>query len=102
MTASSSQRSRDLCGPEDDGLRSAAMKLLQSSDYAALRRLRCEVTEGVMIVHGVVTSYFLKQMAQTVLRQLDGIQSLRNMVEVRVTEVVQTGRHSTEHGPDSE
>jgi osmotically-inducible protein OsmY len=83
MTTSSSQRSRDLGGREDDGLRSAALKLLQSSGYAALRRLQCQVTEGVVIVHGIVPSYFLKQMAQTVIQQLDGIQRMTNLVEVR-------------------
>lgn len=86
MAASTSQRSRDLCGQEDDGLRSAAMKLLQSSGYAALRRLQCEVTEGVAIVHGVVTSYFLKQMAQTLIQQLHGIHRVTNSVEVRVAD----------------
>jgi hypothetical protein len=60
------------------------MKLLQSSGYAALRRLRCEVTEGVVIVHGVVASYFLKQIAQTLMQQLDGIEMVTNLVEVRV------------------
>jgi hypothetical protein len=84
MTTSSSQQSHDLCGREDAGLRSAAMKLLQSSGYAALRRLQCEIKEGVVIVHGIVASYFLKQMAQAVIQQLDGIQKVTNLVEVRV------------------
>jgi osmotically-inducible protein OsmY len=86
MTTSSSQRSRDSCGPDDDDLRSAALDRLQSSGYAALRRLQCQVTEGVVIVHGLVTSYFLKQMAQTVIQQLDGIQRVTNLVEVRVAD----------------
>lgn len=62
------------------------MKRLQSSGYAALRRLQCEVTEGVVIVQGVVASYFLKQMAQTLIQQLDGIQRVTNLVEVRVAD----------------
>jgi hypothetical protein len=69
--------------PDDDGLRIAALKLLQSSGYTALRRLRCEVTDAVVIVHGVLPSYFLKQMAQTIIQRLEGIQSVMNLVEVR-------------------
>jgi hypothetical protein len=44
--------------------------LLQSSAYAAVRRLHCEVAEAVVFMYGVVPSYFLKQMAQTLIRQL--------------------------------
>jgi hypothetical protein len=81
------QRSPDSCWLGDDGLRMAALKLLKSSGFPALRRLRCEVTESVVIVHGVVSSYYLKQMAQAVLQRLDGIQTVRNLVEVRVSEL---------------
>ena len=77
------QRSPDCCWPDDDGLRTAALKLLQSSGFAALRRLRCEVTEAVVTVHGVVPSYYLKQIAQTAILRLHGIRSVRNLVEVR-------------------
>jgi hypothetical protein len=77
------RKSPDARSLGDDSLRTAAMSLLQSSGYAALRGLRCEVTDSVVIVQGVVPSYFLKQMAQTVIRRLDGIETVRNLVEVR-------------------
>jgi len=57
--------------------------VLHSSPYAAIRRLHCEVTEAVVFVYGVVPSYFLKQVAQTLLKQLEGILNVSNMVEVR-------------------
>ena len=73
----------DPCWPGDDDLRTAALKLLQPSGFAAVRRLRCEVTEAVVIVQGVVPSYYLKQMAQSAVLRLDGVRSVRNLVEVR-------------------
>ena len=73
-------------GPDDDGLRIAALKLLQSSGYTVLRRLRCEVTDAVVIVHGILPSYYLKQMAQTIIQRLEGVQSVMNLVEVRETD----------------
>ena len=68
---------------EDDGLRTAASALLRSSGYAGLRRLRCEVTDAEVVVHGVLPSYHLKQMAQAVLLRLDGVRGVKNLVEVR-------------------
>jgi hypothetical protein len=62
---------------EDDSLRSAALARLRSSGYAGLRRLRCEVTDAVVTVHGVLPSYYLKQMAQAVILRLDGIRSVK-------------------------
>jgi hypothetical protein len=64
-------RSPDCCWPGDDGLCTAALKLLESSGFGALRSLRCEVTEAVVIVNGVVRSYYLKQMSQTAILRLD-------------------------------
>jgi BON domain len=72
--------------PDDDGLRIAALKLLQSSSYTTLRRLRCEVTDAVVIVHGILPSYYLKQIAQTIVLRLEGIEGVVNLVEVRGTD----------------
>jgi hypothetical protein len=82
------QRGSEPHSPGDDDLRAAALALLRSSAYAALRRLRCEVTEAVVIVRGVLPSYYLKQMAQTILLRLDGIRGVMNLVEVRGTALV--------------
>jgi hypothetical protein len=39
-----------------------------------------------VIVSGVVSSYHLKQMAQTIIQRLEGVQSVMNLVEVRETD----------------
>ena len=72
--------------PDDDGLRIAVLKLLQSSSYTTLRRLRCEVMDAVVIVHGVLPSYYLKQVAQTIVLRLEGIEGVMILVEVRGTD----------------
>jgi hypothetical protein len=82
-TADAVQRSGSSYGPEGADLRSAALELLRSSGYAALRGLRCEVTETFLTVTGVVPSYYLKQMAQALLQPLDGLRGVTNLVEVR-------------------
>jgi len=72
----------------DDRLRSAAMKVLRSSSYSALRRLKCEGTGAVIAVHGVLPSYYLKQMAQSAIQRLEGIRGVTNLVEVQATHPV--------------
>ena len=95
------QRSREFCWPGDDALRIAALKLLHVSGYTSLRSLRCDVAETVVIVTGVVHSFYLKQMVQTLLQRLDGIQSVMNLVEVRETDS-HPGWENDEDEPSSE
>jgi hypothetical protein len=85
-------QSRVGCGAECEAVRTAARTALQLSSYAPLRRLRCEVTEAEVIVAGVLPSYYLKQMAQTVLQRLDGIRTVVNLVEVRAADTVGQAR----------
>jgi hypothetical protein len=77
------RRPPELRGQRDDLLYDAALTLLQSSGYAALRNLRLEVTDAVVVIHGVLPTYYLKQMAQTILQRLDGIHRVTNLAEVR-------------------
>jgi hypothetical protein len=88
LTATSNSHGGQECRLEsdDDGLRIAALKLLQSSSYTALRRLRCKVTDAVVTVHGILPSYYLKQIAQTIVLRLEGIEGVVNLVEVRGTD----------------
>ena len=85
LTTSTSSHGVQPCrhGPDDDGIRTVALELLHSSGYAVLRRLECEVTDAVVIVHGILPSYYLKQVAQEIILRLEGIQGVLNLVEVR-------------------
>jgi hypothetical protein len=57
-------------------------ELLDRAPYAALRSLRCEEHEGVLILRGHVSSYFLKQIAQELATRVDGIEWIDNRIEV--------------------
>lgn len=56
--------------------------VLRDSSYPALRRLSCCYDAGVLIIQGRVSSYYLKQMAQTLLGRLSGVRTINNQVEV--------------------
>ena len=49
------------------------------------RNLRIEASDGRITLHGTVHSYYQKQMAQEVLRRLEGIQTIDNQLEVSWT-----------------
>jgi len=50
--------------------------------YLSNRNLRVETEAGRVTLHGVVNSYFHKQMAQEALRRLDGVEEIENLLEV--------------------
>jgi osmotically-inducible protein OsmY len=66
----------------DRKLYHAAVAALAASKYAALRRLNCSVSAGVVEISGTVSSFYLKQLAQAAVMQLDAVDGVRNLVEV--------------------
>jgi hypothetical protein len=48
--------------------------------------LRCEMIGTMLIVRGLVPSFYLKQMAQTILQRVDGVAGVTNLVEVQRAE----------------
>lgn len=63
-------------------LATEAERILTESGYGDLRRLRCECHDGVVSIRGRLPSYFLKQMAQTLVSRLSGIRGVNNQIKV--------------------
>lgn len=55
---------------------------LHTSTYIALRDVRCIRDAGVVVLYGRVPTYFLKQLAQEIVRQTDGDCRIVNELEV--------------------
>jgi len=55
---------------------------ITTSPYLAGRQLRFETDGGRVILRGVVQTYFQKQMAQEVVRRVQGVERIDNNVEV--------------------
>lgn len=64
-----------------------ARAMLRSSSYGPVRHVACEVRQRVLVLRGRVPSFYLKQVVQTVVRDLlsDGL-VIDNQVEVDRTE----------------
>ena len=58
-------------------------RALRASGYRALQSVRCDVEECDIVLSGVVPSYFLKQMAQTILLRHRGMRRIRNLLLVK-------------------
>ncbi|MEQ8846314.1 BON domain-containing protein [Botrimarina sp.] len=69
----------------DSPLEKSVHNALQSSPYVAGARVRVEAGEGRVRLHGDVGTFFEKQMAQEVVRRIDGVQQVENLLQVAWT-----------------
>jgi hypothetical protein len=71
--------SRTTRGPDPADV---AQARLRGSAYAELRALACDSHEGVLAIRGQVSSFYLKQLAQTAIRDVPGVEMIHNQVRV--------------------
>jgi len=60
----------------------AARIRLQHSLYRAIRRVTCEFVDGTLFLSGHVPTYHYKQLAQTAVADVEGVQRIVNDVTV--------------------
>ena len=58
------------------------MAALQQSPYGSLRRVRCEMHEGMAVLHGKVPTFYLKQLAQELVKKIDTVELVVNRIHV--------------------
>lgn len=68
--------------PADQALNERVFTALERNPYVSSRNLRFENSNGRVTLRGVVNSYYQKQMAQEVLRRVDGVSQINNELEV--------------------
>jgi osmotically-inducible protein OsmY len=64
------------------GIAEGAESRLRCNSYLALKNVSCEYNEGVLTLRGCLPTYYLKQMAQTAVARVDGVQRIVNEIEV--------------------
>jgi hypothetical protein len=88
-----SWKSMDTCKPQYDGapdaeevVRQAKILIESHPNFVGRSRLfRFEYTEETLVVCGAVPTFYLKQMLQSTLKNLDGVRLLDNRVSVDVS-----------------
>ncbi|MEX2173517.1 MAG: BON domain-containing protein [Pirellulaceae bacterium] len=53
-----------------------------ANPYFSARHLRFEAAEGRVVLQGMVRTYFQKQMAQEIVRRIEGVTEIDNCLEV--------------------
>jgi hypothetical protein len=61
----------------------SARASLKSRPYRALWSVECELDGSVLVLKGVVQSYFLKQLAQAAVSEIRGVERIANNIVVR-------------------
>lgn len=69
----------------DEQIVELACQALRSSGYSQLRRLQVSFEHGRMTLQGQLPTYYLKQVAQSVVQEVAGVREVDN--DVRVSSV---------------
>jgi len=67
---------------EKQVVQAEALSQLQESGYHELHFVSCDFHEGVLTLRGRVSSFYLKQVAQEMIRRLDSAEEINNRLEV--------------------
>jgi hypothetical protein len=68
--------------PHGDSWSSQQLDLFADCSYSSLRRVRCELVDGTLVLRGRVPSYYLKQVALAVARRFSESTPIKDGVEV--------------------
>lgn len=68
--------------PEPAHLRAAVETALATSPYVPSKRVTFAAGEGRVRLEGRVGTFFEKQMAQEVVRRIDGVEEVENLLQV--------------------
>ena len=60
----------------------SAERRLREADFRFSRCIFCQYHEGVLLLRGRVPTYYLKQIAQTVVADVPGVEQVDNRIEV--------------------
>jgi osmotically-inducible protein OsmY len=64
------------------GLEAAAEARLGHSAYLELHRIRCTARDRLLRLQGHVSSYYLRQIAQTIVQGVEGVDGVENQLQV--------------------
>src|SRR5262245_39312834 len=64
------------------GIGELAEGRLRSNSYLALKNVSCEGHDRVLTLRGCLPSYYLKQVAQAVVAEVNGVERIDNQIDV--------------------
>ncbi len=76
------EQQEDRRSNEKQVLQAEAQSRLRKSGYHELHLVSFDFHEGVLTLRGCVSSFYLKQVAQELIRRLNGVEEVNNRLEV--------------------
>ena len=76
------ERQETRLSKEKAAIEAEALSRLRTSGYRQLGGVSCEFHEGVLTLRGRASTFYLKQVAQTLVRNLDGVGEINNRLDV--------------------
>ncbi|WP_197355400.1 BON domain-containing protein [Aureliella helgolandensis] len=73
-------------GVSPNAMEQRIQQRLRQSPYRHLKDVQCRLDGRTAFLTGILPSYFMKQMAQEVVRRVDGVTAIDNQVEVWTAE----------------
>lgn len=67
---------------ENESPADIANRLLWESSYHPVRRVKCTFHEGILTMDGCLPTFHLKQVAQTAVQGIDGVERVENRIQV--------------------
>ena len=77
-----------------DDVQSRAQAGLRGCPYREVRKTTCLFHKGVLLLRGEVSSFYLKQIAQTVLMNVEGVKHIVNTIHVRTADATITAKQA--------
>ena len=71
--------------PEIESVNEQARCALRASSYHAIRVVHCDFQNGVLRLNGSVSSFYLKQLVQALVKHIPGVERVDNRVSVILT-----------------
>jgi osmotically-inducible protein OsmY len=81
---------------ERQRIQAEALSRRGNSGYHELGLVSCSFQKGVLTLRGQVSSFYLKQVAQELIRRLEGAEEVNNHLEVVATALSSMNRHTTQ------
>ena len=78
----SPQRKLSSTAKQDVRIETEAQGRLRQAGHYYLRSMHCTVANGVLTLRGQVPNYYLKQLVQSLLIDIDGLRAIDNAIEV--------------------
>jgi len=63
-------------------IRDLAERCLRRNPYLAIHKISCDYGDGALVLRGFLPTYYLKQVAQEAVAQLEEVGTIHNWIEV--------------------